>query len=44
MAVWQLHESRGIGREDKVWKVDGVGLSVGRTSECDIQILVLGGH
>ena len=40
MAVWQLHESRGLGKENKVWQLEREGLAVGRSSECDIQILV----
>ena len=40
MAAWQLLENRGLGREDKVWSLERKGLSVGRSSDCDIQILV----
>ena len=42
MAVWHLNESRGVGGSVRVWKLskEGDGLSVGRASYCDIQILV----
>ena len=42
--VWQVRERRRQGGSDKVWTLgkEGEGLSVGRATYCDVQVLVSG--
>ena len=41
-----MRESRGIGKEERVWELTEKGLSIGRSSDSDIELLVsrIGGH
>lgn len=41
MSVWQLNESRGLGGNDRVWRLsrEGDGLTIGRAAYCNVQVL-----
>ena len=43
MSTWRLRESRELGKETRLLELRREGLSVGRSSDCDVQLLVGGG-